>query len=503
MSASILDASAAQIAACVREGRWRAGAVLEAVLERIARTEPQLGAWLHIDRAGARAQAERIERKRAAGEPLGPLAGVPVAIKDNIACAGMPCTAAARILEGWRPPYDASVVARLREADAVVLGKTNLDAFAMGSSTEHSAFGPTRNPWDRSRVPGGSSGGSAAAVAARHVPLALGSDTGGSIRQPAALCGVVGFKPTYGAVSRYGLIAFASSLDQIGPIARDVTDAALLFEVIAGPDRRDATSLSHHGQSGDDAAAAAPLVAPERLDGVRVGVVREFEEIEEVEPEVRARVREAIERLAALGAEIREVSLPHVRYAIPTYYILAPAECSSNLARYDGVHYGRRAALGPGADVVELYRRSRGEGFGAEVKRRIVLGTYVLSKGYAEAYYGRALRARRLIWQDYRKAFEQVDLIAGPTSPVVAFGLGTRLRDPLAMYAADLFTVSANLAGLPAVSVPCGLDAQQRLPVGVQLSAPWGGDRRLLAIARAYERARGPWSPAVLDEVDA
>jgi aspartyl-tRNA(Asn)/glutamyl-tRNA(Gln) amidotransferase subunit A len=489
MSAPLVGLGAAGIARRVRAGEVSATEVVSEHLAHLEATEPTVHAWLHTDREAALARAGDIDARIAQGEDPGPLAGVPVALKDNLCTRGAPTTAASKILAGWRPPYDATVCERLRAAGAVPLGKTNLDEFAMGSSTEHSAFGATRNPWDPSRVPGGSSGGSAAAVAAGNVPLALGSDTGGSIRQPAALCGVVGLKPTYGAVSRYGLLAFASSLDQIGPIARSVEDAALCLEVIGGHDTRDATSIPKPAQRLLDGLGAFP-------PRLRVGVVREFEACEQ-DAGVRRRVEEAVQVLRGLGAEVVEVELPRTSYGIATYYILAPAECSSNLARYDGVHHGHRAA-GP-AGIVDLYSRSRGEGFGAEVKRRIFLGTYVLSSGFYDAYYLRAQKARRLIWEDFRRAFEGCDVIAGPASPTTAFPLGSRTEDPLRMYAADVFTVTANLAGVPGISVPCGLD-DAGLPVGLQLLAPWEHEARLLQVAHAYERARGPMPfPRVVD----
>jgi aspartyl-tRNA(Asn)/glutamyl-tRNA(Gln) amidotransferase subunit A len=471
-----LPPTAAGIRRTIASGRATAVEVCSAALDRIADLDPALRAFLHVDRDGALARAAELDRRSSDLAGL-PLLGVPVALKDNICTRTMPTTAASRILEAYTPPYDAGVVERLEAAGAVIVGKTNCDEFAMGSSTENSAFGPTRNPWNPSRTPGGSSGGSAAAVAARIVPLAFGSDTGGSIRQPAALCGVVGLKPTYGRVSRYGLIAFASSLDQIGPIAITVDDAALALNVIAGHDPRDATS------------AAVPVpdfrteTSFESLKGMRVGVPRSLL-VDGVEPGVLEAFEGALAVLQECGATRRDVDLPHHRLAIPVYYLLATAEASSNLARYDGVRYGmRREADG----LVEMYERTRGEGFGPEVKRRIVLGTYVLSAGYYDAYYLKAQQVRTLIARDYGAAFEQVDVIALPTSPTGAFELGERTADPIRMYLSDIFTVGANLAGLPAITVPCGFTAD-RLPVGLQLTGRQLEEATVLRAAGAYER---------------
>ena len=478
--------TATQLAQAIAAGDVSAIDVCNAHLERIATHDTDLNSFLHIA-TDARDQAQAIDSARANGERLGPLAGVPVAVKDNLCTTDMPTTAGSRILEGYLPPYDASVVTRLRTAGAVLIGKTNLDEFAMGSSTENSAYGPTRNPWDRSRVPGGSSGGSAAAVTAGLSPLSLGSDTGGSIRQPAALCGCVGFKPTYGLVSRYGLLAFASSLDQVGPLARTTQDLALLMDTIAGPDSKDSTCRPTPAPS-----FSAALTAP--LAGFRVGVVDEFTQATQ-EPAVRAAVDKATNLLRDLGAEIVTVHLPRTAYGISCYYIVAPAEASSNLARYDGVHYGFRAADPEG--IVELYSTSRGQGFGSEVKRRVFLGTYVLSSGYYDAYYLKAQRARQLIAQDFASAFESCDFIVGPTSPTTAFALGERTDDPLLMYAADVFTVMVNLAGIPGLSVPCGFD-EQDLPIGLQLIGPQESDARLLQLAHHYEQARGALPEPVL-----
>lgn len=451
---------------------------MERSLAVIDALDGRVGAFLEVDRAGALQRAEELDRRRARGEPLGPLAGVPIALKDVLCRRGWVTSCASRMLERFVAPYDATVVARLLAADAILIGRVNMDEFAMGSSCETSAFQVTRNPWDLERTPGGSSGGSAAAVAAGMVPVALGTDTGGSIRQPAGLCGIVGLKPTYGRVSRYGLIAYASSLDQIGPLARSVADVARVLEVIAGHDPADSTSVN------------VPVPAYSRsvdqpLSDLRVGVVREHF-AEGLDPEVEQAVRAAVETYRGLGAEIVEVSLPHQRYCVAVYYIVAPSEASSNLARYDGVHYGHRAAHFD--DLIDMYSASRGEGFGSEVKRRIMLGTYALSAGYYEAYYHKALQVRRLIRQDFDAAFQQVDVIASPVAPRPAFRLGELIDDPLAMYLNDIYTLSANLAGLPGLSLPCGF-SRQGLPIGLQLLAPPFEEERLLRAARMYERA--------------
>ncbi|HJV09581.1 MAG TPA: Asp-tRNA(Asn)/Glu-tRNA(Gln) amidotransferase subunit GatA, partial [Acidimicrobiales bacterium] len=421
-----------------------------------------------------RAAADEVDRRVAAGEDPGPLAGVPVALKDNLCTRGIPTTCSSRILDGWRPPYDATVVTRLRAAGAVIVGKTNMDEFAMGSSTENSAFGPTRNPHDPTRVPGGSSGGSAAAVAAGFVPLALGSDTGGSIRQPAALCGVVGVKPTYGLVSRYGLVAFASSLDQIGPFAGSVADAALLLEAIAGHDPADSTSLPRPAPALGD-------VLDEGVDGLRVGVLREL--VDGADADVAARVTEAAAALEAAGAKVGEASVPSCGLGLSAYYLIATAEASSNLARYDGVRYGLRV---DGDDVTAMYGATRAAGFGAEVKRRIMLGTYALSAGYYDAYYGQAQRVRTLIIRELEAVYSSYDLLLAPTTPTTAFALGAKADDPLAMYLSDVCTIPSNLAGHPAVSVPYGT-GDDGLPVGVQVLAPALGESTLFRAAAALE----------------
>lgn len=445
-------------------------------LARIDALESTLHAFLHVDRAQALDAAQRWDKQYARGDTLPPLAGLPVAIKDNLCTTGMPTTCASRILAGWVPPYDATVVSRLKEAGAIILGKTNLDEFAMGSSTENSGFGPTRNPWDPLRVPGGSSGGSAVAVATGMAPLALGSDTGGSIRQPAGFTGIVGFKPTYGRVSRYGLVAFASSLDQVGPLARTVSDAALLFRVIAGRDPLDSTSVDRPVPDG-----MASL--PHGVRGLRVGLVREAFG-EGLQPDVRDAVRKAASHLAGLGAVLTEVSLPTIRYALPTYYLLATSEASSNLARYDGVQYGLRAA---GEDLLTMYTRTRAQGFGSEVKRRIMLGTYALSAGYYEGFFLKAQQVRTLIRQEFSRIFEQVDLVLMPTSPTTAFQLGEKVADPLQMYLADVYTIPVNLAGLPGISIPCGF--AQGLPIGVQLIGKPFDEATVLRAAYGYEQS--------------
>jgi aspartyl-tRNA(Asn)/glutamyl-tRNA(Gln) amidotransferase subunit A len=471
--------SAREIAAGVRSGEWTARQLVDEHLAAIAAGDGEIHAFLHVDVEGARAAADAVDAQVAAGEDPGPLAGVPVALKDNLTTRGVPTTCSSRILEGWRPPYDATVVARLAAAGALAVGKTNLDEFAMGSSTENSAFGPTRNPHDTTRVPGGSSGGSAAAVAAGFAPVSLGSDTGGSIRQPAALCGVVGLKPTYGRVSRYGLIAFASSLDQVGPFARTVSDAALVLEVIGGHDPMDATSTTEdqpdYGAHLDDG-----------VDGLRVGVITEMLEMEGVASEVVARVRAAAEVLAGAGAKVIDVSVPAVTYGLSAYYLIAPAEASSNLARFDGVRYGLRVDA---PTTHEMMVATRTQGFGAEVKRRIMLGTYALSAGYYDAFYGQAQRVRTLITRDLAAAYEEVDVLLSPTSPTTAFALGDKTGDPLTMYLNDVCTIPSNLSGDPAISVPYGTGSDG-LPIGVQVMATALAEVDLFRTARVLEGAR-------------
>ncbi len=477
------------LARLLREGEVSACDILDASEACIAAQDGALNAWVSLDPGGARSAAiaadARLAAARAAGPDavaaLPPLLGIPVALKDLVVTMGRPSTAGSRILEGFIGPYDAHIAQRLDAAGAVVPGKTNMDEFAMGSSTEHSAHGPTRNPWDRSRVPGGSSGGSAVAVAAGHVPLAIGTDTGGSIRQPAALTGVVGLKPTYGRVSRFGIIAFASSLDQVGPLARDVRDAATLLAAVAGRDERDSTSsplpvpdFPGDLPADDDRAAAA-------LRGLRLGLPRQYF-VPGMEPGVEARVREAVAALAAAGAEVVDVDLPHTDYGLATYYLIAPAEASANLARHDGIRFGRAVR---GGDVLGNYLATRGEGFGPEVKRRIMVGTYALSAGYYDAYYLKAQKVRTLIKGDFDAAFRSVDAIVAPTSPTVAFPIASRTADPVAMYLADVCTIPVNIAGLPGMSIPCGLS--DGLPVGLQLIGRAWDEAGLLRIGRAYE----------------
>jgi len=463
----------------IASGETTAVAVCEAHLERIKAIEPKLSAFNTVTAERALDRARALDAQQKSGAPLGPLHGVPVAIKDNLCTAGVPTTASSRILRGYVPPYNATVVSRLEAAGAVMVGKTNLDEFAMGSSTENSAFGPTKNPWGLDRTPGGSSGGSAAAVAAGMVPLALGSDTGGSIRQPAALCGIVGLKPSYGRVSRYGLMAFASSLDQIGPFAHTVADAALALQVIGGHDGHDATSSA---ETMPDLLAA--LTGD--IKGLRVGVPKAFLG-EGVEAPVRAAFDEAMRTLAARGATLVDIELPHAGYGIPVYYLIATAEASSNLARYDGVRYGHRTTIEKDDTLLNMYERSRDEGFGPEVKRRIMLGTYVLSAGYYDAYYLKAQQVRTLLRQDFERVFATVDVVATPTTPTPAFKLGEKTSDPIQMYLNDIFTVSANLTGLPAISVPCGFTAD-RLPIGFHLTGRMFDEATLLRASDAYQR---------------
>jgi aspartyl-tRNA(Asn)/glutamyl-tRNA(Gln) amidotransferase subunit A len=464
-----------------REGLDRgdvsASQLVEASLARIASRDSLLNVIVSLRADAAAREAEESDRRIAQGKPRSPLDGLPILLKDNIVQAGEPATCASRILEGFVSPYDAAVTEKLRDAGAIILGRTNMDEFAMGSSTEHSIYGASHNPWDSSRACGGSSGGSAAAVAAGFVPLAFGSDTGGSIRQPAGFCGVVGLKPTYGRVSRWGLVAFASSLDQIGPFTRRVSDSALALEIIAGHDARDSTSIPEPLPRFRDALTG-------EVEGLRIGLPREYFVEEGVDPTVLVRVREAITVLEEAGAEFVEVSLPHTAYTIATYYLIATAEASSNLARFDGVRYGHRAQ--GVKDLADLYERSRSEGFGAEVKARILLGTYVLSAGYYDAYYGKAQRVRTMIRQDFERAYQECDLILTPTSPETAFALGAKSGDPLSMYLSDVYTVSANLAGLPGLSIPCG--SSDGMPVGLQLLGRPLDEATILRVGDAFER---------------
>ena len=482
MSTELTRMSAAGLAADIAAGEVSAVEVTQAHLDRIAATDERVHAFVHVGTDSALRAARAVDERRAAGEPLGPLAGVPLALKDVFTTEDMPTTCGSKILAGWQPPYDATITERLRRAGVVILGKANMDEFAMGSSTENSAFGPSRNPWDLSRVPGGSSGGSAAAVAAWQAPLGVGTDTGGSIRQPAAVCGLVGTKPTYGGSSRYGVVAFASSLDTPGPLARSVLDAALLHEVMSGHDPRDSTSVD---------APVPPVVAAARqadVSGLRIGVVPELGG-EGYQPGVLARFTEAVELLESLGAKVTEVSCPHFSYALPAYYLIAPSECSSNLARFDAMRYGLRVGDDGTRSAEEVMSLTRAEGFGAEVKRRIMLGTYALSSGYYDAYYGKAQQVRTLIIRDFEAAFEQVDVLVSPSTPTTAFPIGERADDPMAMYLADLCTIPSDLAGNAALSVPCGLAPEDGLPVGLQVMAPVLADDRLYRVGAAVEAA--------------
>jgi aspartyl-tRNA(Asn)/glutamyl-tRNA(Gln) amidotransferase subunit A len=497
-------ATACELLAQLQAGSISATELTRGYLDRIAALDARIGAFLRVDRDDALAQAEAIDRRRQSGESIGPLGGLPVAIKDVLCTQGQPTTCGSKILQRFVPPYDATVVAKLKAADAVLIGKTNLDEFAMGGSTENSAYQKTRNPWNLDCIPGGSSGGAAAAVAAQMAPLSIGTDTGGSIRQPAGLCGVSGMKPTYGRVSRYGLVAFASSLDQVGPLAHTAEDLALLLEVIAGHDPRDTTSV--------------PLPVPtyrqslsEPLQGLTLGLVKEHFDAG-LDGEVESAVREAVRVYETLGAKVKTISMPHGKYAVAAYYVIAPCEASSNLARYDGVHYGHRTdekamlaqlaaerkTLEAAGDtralanldnpLVRMYRQSRAEGFGPEVKRRIMLGTYALSAGYYDAYYLKALKVRRLIRRDYDDAFREVDLIVGPVTPTPAFKIGEKSDDPLSMYLVDLYTVSANLAGVGGISIPCGL-SKAGLPIGLQLQGPPFAEEKLLRGAHLFQQA--------------
>jgi len=480
MTASLVLGPVTKIARALRAKEVSSRELTQAYLERIARVDGKLGSYLLVDGEKALAAADAADAAFARGQAPGPLTGVPIALKDIFVTAGTETTVASKILAGWIPPYDGTVVARLRAAGAVLLGKLNMDEFAMGSSNENSSVKPCRNPWDLGRVPGGSSGGSAAAVAAGLCAAALGTDTGGSIRTPAAFTGIVGLKPTYGRVSRYGVVAFASSLDQVGPMTRTVEDAALLMEVIGGHDPLDATSIDLPQPKYTDACRATDL------KGLRVGLPAEYFGAG-IDPEVEAAVRAAIAQLETLGASVVPVSLPHSEYAVACYYILCTAEAASNLARYDGVRYGLRVA-DKATNLLDMYRATRGAGFGPEVKRRIMLGTYALRSGYYDAYYGRAQKVRALIKRDFDRAFAECDVIATPASPTAAFKLGEKSSDPLAMYLADIYTISCNLAGIPGISVPCGF-TRANLPIGLQLLGPALGEPVLFRAAAAYERA--------------
>ncbi|GAA3052569.1 Asp-tRNA(Asn)/Glu-tRNA(Gln) amidotransferase subunit GatA [Kitasatospora albolonga] len=490
----LIKKTAAETAAAIAAGEVSAVEVAQAHLDRIEATDKKVNAFLHVDTEGALAAARRVDAKRAAGEQLSPLAGVPLALKDVFTTEGIPTTCGSKILEGWVPPYDATLTARLKNADVVILGKTNMDEFAMGSSTENSAYGVTGNPWDLSRIPGGSGGGSAAALAAYQAPLAIGTDTGGSIRQPGAVTGTVGVKPTYGSVSRYGLIAFSSSLDQGGPCARTVLDAALLHEAIAGYDPLDSTSIN--------APVPAVVEAAKRRDvrGMRIGVVKEFAG-EGYQAGVMQRFNESVELLRELGAEVVEVSCPSFTLALPAYYLIAPSEASSNLARFDAMRYGLRVGDDGTRSAEEVTALTREAGFGPEVKRRIILGTYALSSGYYDAYYGSAQKVRTLISRDFDAAFAGVDVLVSPTTPTTAFPIGERADDPMAMYLADLCTIPSNLAGNAAMSLPCGLAPEDNLPVGLQIIAPAMADDRLYRVGGAVEAAlNDKWGHPLLEE---
>ena len=502
MSSDLTRASAAELSTLLASGEVSSVEVTQAHLDRIAAVDPQVHAFLHVN-AAAIETAAAIDARRAAGEQLGELAGIPVAIKDVLCTLDMPSTAGSKILEGWVPPYDATVVAKMRAAGLVPLGKTNMDEFAMGSSTEHSAYGNTHNPWDLTRIPGGSGGGSAAAVSAFEAPLALGSDTGGSIRQPAAVTGSVGMKPTYGGVSRYGAIALASSLDQVGPVTRTVLDAGLLHDVIGGHDPRDSTSIPDAWPSFADAARAG--LREGALRGLRVGVLKELrDERQGFQPGVLQRFKEALAMMEAQGAELIEVSAPSFDYSIAAYYIILPAEASSNLAKFDSVRFGMRVAPNSNATVENVMAATREAGFGAEVKRRVILGTYALSAGYYDAYYGSALKVRTLIQRDFASAFEKVDVLASPSTPTTAFKLGEKIDDPLAMYLNDLTTIPANLAGVPGIALPAGLAPEDGLPVGIQFMAPAREDARLYTVGAALEQLLvDAWGGALLEKAPA
>ena len=487
MDANLTSLSATNLLEQLVRGDVTAEAVVSEHCDRIATVDNSLRSFLRVDRDNALSQARDIDRRRRSGERLGTLAGLPLSVKDNLCDRETTTTCASRILGRFEPPYDATVITRLKDAGAVLIGRTNLDEFAMGGSTEYSASGPTRNPWHQDHVPGGSSGGAAASVAAGLAPLAIGSDTGGSIRQPAAYCGVCGLKPTYGRVSRYGLVAFASSLDQIGPLARTAEDLALLLEAIAGYDPRDSTSA-------DELVPDYRAALNQPLEGIRIGwLARQLEQ--GVEADVADSLEEARHTFESLGAKFVELDLPHLQYGVATYYLIAPSEASSNLARYDGVHYGTRVEgsaeeIERDGALVAMYRATRSDGFGREVKRRIMLGTYALSAGYYDAFYLKALKVRRMIRDDYFRAFDRVDLLMGPTTPTPAFRIGELTTDPLNLYLQDLFTVTANLAGVPAISIPCGMTANApSLPIGMQLQAPPFAEEQLLRAAHQYQQA--------------
>ncbi len=490
----MIQQNAAQLADALAKGEITSVELTQAHLDRIAAVDGQVKAFLHVDSEGALAQAKDVDARRKSGEKLSPLAGVPLALKDVLAQKGVPTTAGSKILQGWRPPYDSTVVSKLKSAGVVIMGKTNMDEFAMGSSTENSGYGPTFNPWDLSRTPGGSSGGSAAAVSSYEAPLAIGSDTGGSIRQPAALTGIVGVRPTYGAVSRFGLIAYSSSLDQAGPFGRTVLDTALLHQVMAGHDPKDATSIN--------APVPAVVAAAKSGDvkGMKVGVIKQLQG-EGYQKGVQARFDESLQVLASLGAEILEVDCPSFEYALAAYYLIAPSECSSNLARFDAMRYGLRTGDLDGASAEAVMAATRSAGFGREVKRRIILGTYALSSGYYDAYYGSAQKIRTLIIQDYAKAFAQADVLVSPTAPTTAYKIGEKVDDPLAMYLGDVATIPVNLAGICGMSLPAGLADEDNLPVGFQIMAPAMQDQRLYQAGAALEAALlSKWGAPILSK---
>ncbi len=490
----MINTTAAQMADALAKGETTSVELTQAHLDRIAEVDSQVKAFLHVDTEGALAQAKDVDARRASGEKLSAIAGVPLALKDVLAQKGVPTTAGSKILQGWRPPYDSTVVSKLKDAGVVIMGKTNMDEFAMGSSTENSGYGPTFNPWDLTRTPGGSSGGSSAAVASFEAPLAVGSDTGGSIRQPAALTGIVGVRPTYGAVSRFGLIAYSSSLDQAGPFGRTVLDTALLHEVMAGHDAKDATSIN--------APIPAVVAAAKSGDvkGIKIGVIKQLQG-EGYQKGVQARFDESLQVLASLGAEIVEVDCPSFEYALAAYYLIAPSECSSNLARFDAMRYGLRTGDVDGASAEAVMSATRDAGFGREVKRRIILGTYALSSGYYDAYYGSAQKIRTLIIQDYAKAFTQADVLVSPTAPTTAYKIGEKVDDPMAMYLGDVATIPVNLAGICGMSLPAGLADEDNLPVGFQIMAPAMQDQRLYQVGAALEAALlSKWGAPILSK---
>lgn len=490
----MIQQNAAQMADALAKGELTSVELTQTHLDRVAAVDGQVKAFLHVDTEGALAQAKEVDARRKNGEKLSPLAGVPLALKDVLTQKGVPTTAGSKILQGWRPPYDSTVVSKLKNAGIVIMGKTNMDEFAMGSSTENSGYGPTFNPWDLSRTPGGSSGGSAAAVSSYEAPLAIGSDTGGSIRQPAALTGIVGVRPTYGAVSRFGLIAYSSSLDQAGPFGRTVLDTALLHEVMAGHDPKDATSIN--------APVPAVVAAAKSGDvkGMKIGVIKQLQG-EGYQKGVQARFDESLQVLSSLGAEIIEVDCPSFEYALAAYYLIAPSECSSNLARFDAMRYGLRTGDVDGASAEAVMAATRSAGFGREVKRRIILGTYALSSGYYDAYYGSAQKIRTLIIQDYAKAFTQADVLVSPTAPTTAYKIGEKVDDPLAMYLGDVATIPVNLAGICGMSLPAGLADEDHLPVGFQIMAPAMQDQRLYQAGSALEAAlHSKWGAPILSK---